>query len=693
MHPAIPALLSLLLGAPPAPNRLPPDLPPEIYAWFWQEQEFRPGGYRRFIDMVAENSNFGLLTTSFRIPAREITFPESHDQVKRAVEYAHARGFRVALDLDVRLARGTFRKQYPDQQQWMLRVRVFPASQRRMEIESLRLSDHMTAPDGEYELLSGRFLRAFRGDLEPADVRVVEESAKRVVIETAESQGEIIVAAAFEYRTPDVFAPALLKFQQSIYEQYGDIPLDGALKDEWGFPPVYGRGPRQGDFWYSEHFSQAYRNAGGGDLLRDCALMFTGRGGTHAERLAAVNRYVRLVLDRNAEIERHYYDTMKRVWGPGAFAGTHATWGIMPTGDAFKNGYDWWQAPRDYGQTDEDWPYPVRTSLAKKWGKPVWFNQYYNSDPESYAPEVWRAARNGGRMNVHPLWPASLGEERQLALFRSPAIRAGNRIRLLNYVSKAPIDSPVAVVFGHTAALNWLEPHFADLGLDFADGLGRLGYRADVIPSTEIESGALKIEGDWVRYGAQRYRALVFLNPKWELPATFEFLKRAAGTNTLVFLRGKEMPGVYADATPGRVVRWLDGSYTAHPLQPADLSHLTDGTCLLARGEKDPSGDPIDETFHCGGTRVRARATGVFAIRLSASGEVLSLAASDLRFLDAGKLRLELAVPTGLALWRNTDGAYEGVVQGSAQIPAALQAIAKNWTRLAAAPDRGRKER
>jgi len=676
-----------VLAAGSAPNRLPRELPPEIYAWFWQQAEFQPGGYKPFIDLIADHSNFGLLTTSLRVPAREIAFPETHDQIRRAVGYAHTRGLRVALDLDVRLARGTFLKRYPDQQQWMLRLRSFPAPARRLTIEPVRLNDHMTAPGGEYEILAGRFVRAFDAKLEPVEVRVIEQSGRGVTVETSRAGGEIIVAAAFEYRTPDVFAPALLEFQNGIHEQYRDVPLDGALKDEWGFPPVYNRGPREGDFWYSGFFEKAYREAGGGDMVRDCALMFTGAGGSPAERAAAVNRYERLILERNSRIERHFYENVKRIWGRDAFAGTHATWGIMPTGDAFKNGYDWWWAPRDYGQTDEDWPYPVRTSLAKKWGKPVWYNQYYNSDPEAYAPELWRAARNGGRLNVHPLYPASLSEDRHLALLGSPAMRAGARIRLLNYITRAPIDSPVAVVFGHAAALNWVGPHFADLGLEFADELARSGYRADVIPSTEIESGALELRDEWVVYGAQRYRALVFLNPDFEPPGTFAFLKRAAGSKTLVFKRGgEEIPGVYDSPSPGRVARWLDGSYRAHPLQPADLSLLTDGTCLLARGEKDPGGDPIEETFYCGGRRVAARATGVFAIRFTSTGDLDALAASGLRFLEAGKLRIELAQPVDTALWRGADGRMEGVVQRAQAVPAALRGLAARWSFLSSIP-------
>jgi hypothetical protein len=49
--------------------------------------------------------------------------------------------------------------------------------------------------------------------------------------------------------------------------------------------------------------------------------------------------------------------------------------------------------------------------------------------------------------------------------------------------------------------------------MDYARELGRLGFPADVIPSSEIQSGALRLGDDgFVTYGAQRYRGLVVLN-------------------------------------------------------------------------------------------------------------------------------------------------------------------------------------
>ena len=142
------------------------------------------------------------------------------------------------------------------------------------------------------------------------------------------------------------------------------------------------------------------------------------------------------------------------------------------------------------------------------------------------------------------------------------------------------------------------------------------------------------------------------------------------------------------DPTPSRVAHSLDewhaplmAQYRVEVPPLADQSRLTDGTCFLARGESDPAGDPIEETFYCGFFRVRAKATGVFGIKLSPKGDLESLAASELRFVEAGNFRLELTVPMDLALWRE-NGRLRGVVQGASKPPAALLELTRDWTVL-----------
>ncbi|HEX5433606.1 MAG TPA: hypothetical protein VFY05_05170 [Candidatus Angelobacter sp.] len=712
--------------------RLPNWTYPENYATGWTPSDLKPQGYEPALNLIANHSPFNLVEEHMTSVGHEITDPVVHAQVKRAVAYAHKLGLQIFFDLDVRLARNTFLRKHPDQQQWMLRVRPFQLSRRnatRIEIDPALERDHMTPRGSSYEVLAGRLVRVYRAvsgaqqadhDLEDitSSCRVIEQSTKRVVVSIPSDawrpSAKAIVVVGFEYEYPAIFSPSIIGFQRSILKEYGDTHMDGVDKDEWGYPPVYNEGLKSGDFWYSKWFSAAYTQAGGGEFVHDCVLMALGFGGTYQQRVADVNRYEHLILMGNVKIEQTYYRDVKQIFGPQAWVGIHATWGFMPTGDAFKNGYDWWRAKRSWGGTDEDFPMSLATALAKKMGLPVWYNQFYRGIDDFYM-RIWQAARNGGRLSF-------LGSPRRI--FDPKLMRAETRIRLLNFITKAPLNCPVAVVFGHAASLNWVGPDFGDLGWAFAHRLRELGFPADDIPSSEIQDGALRITKDgWVAYGPQRYRALVFLNPDYEPASTFDFLRRATASKTFVFIRGTGtytfdgarrnrqetlVPGAVMNSTPEQVATFLYGQvYPAgnpHISNPVDLSHLTDGTCILARGgNENPSGREIQGTFYCrngitGGTsKVTMHATGIFGIRLSNSGRVDALAASDLRFVDVRKaltfrrstgpeFQLSFDHPIDLAIWRDPDGQWRGVVQNVRVIPASLLHLTKNWIRLALPP-------
>jgi hypothetical protein len=149
---------------------LPASVPPEIVEFLWGKNELQADGYKPFLDLTAAHSPFGLvlvLTEHSWEPRWDITNPELHNTMKDAAAYAHQRGLRIAFDLDVRLARGAFLQQHPDQQQWMLRIRRFPLAQGRSVVARLqpaREQDHMTTPGGRFEVLAGRLMAVYLAD-------------------------------------------------------------------------------------------------------------------------------------------------------------------------------------------------------------------------------------------------------------------------------------------------------------------------------------------------------------------------------------------------------------------------------------------------------------------------------------------------------------------------------------------------
>lgn len=162
-----------------------------------------------------------------------------------------------------------------------------------------------------------------------------------VIIETASGAGvkgrctgtdpsradRILVLVEFELFTPDVFSPHLIAYQRELLELYADLPLRGAVKDEWGFPPTSTRIIQHRAFWYSSGYEDAYRKASNGrSLLDDLPLMALAFRGRATERARAINRFMFLNLQRQRTIEEAYYRDVKAIFGEQAYVTKHATW-------------------------------------------------------------------------------------------------------------------------------------------------------------------------------------------------------------------------------------------------------------------------------------------------------------------------------------------------------------------------------
>lgn len=349
-------------------------------------------------------------------------------------------------------------------------------------------------------------------------------------------------------------------------------------------------------------------------------------------------------------------------------------------------------------------------------------------------------------MNFHILYPSSPPySERGKDLLRSNVPRGDCRIRLLNFISNSPVDCRVAVIFGHACAMNWAGPAYDDVGTELTDIFWQAGYYADLIPSSEIRDQALRVDEDGnIWYGRQRYAAVVLYHPEFETAATAEFFRKAATGKTLLYRVGdwtknfdakpfdrdealpsgikpasdikacastviaelrnlgiepqtpatltfpkwhgpETVPEVYEPNGPDTVPvaeRQAMGR-TSAALPSSGICRLIDGTVILASGEDDVLGDPIRKTLKVKGRDVTFDAVGVAAVRTDGNGKVEALAAGGLKSFKAGDLSIELAQRIDLALWRDANGEWKGVLQDhNGPVPDALLAITKNWTRL-----------
>lgn len=713
---------------------------PTLGCWFWSEKEFEPDGFQPFIDQVSTHSAYNYLTTSIRAPKKEVTDNDVHDQIKAASQYATDRNISMIMDLDVRLARKKFMELYPDELQEMLILKEVELSANtpiETTIKSIDLGDHYTHQTTNYIALKGSVVRiyAYTRDslgIDATSLKNITDDCKELFISkdsiriqlplnTNGNKRKACIMTSFTHFTPDVFAPHIIDFQHEIIKQYGDTQLAGACKDEWGFPPNFTGNPTKNQFWFSKHRAEAYnKKTNGRELIADCLLMSLGIKGQENQRNYAINNFMEMSWQRNGAIENAFYNSVKEVFGPKGIVATHPTWWPYPDLREFKkNGLSWWVATRDWAQTDEMTPFAIRTALAKKWRSPIWYNMFYAKNRTPYEESVWSSILAGGRINYHRPYPTESKEDSRTELLRGDLMKAESKVRLLNYISESPIDSRVAVIFGHAAAMNWTNDAYNSVGLEVANRLWERGYPTDLIPSSEIENKNIYIDDEgWVCYGLQRYSSVILYNPEFEKPSTsvlFNKVKKGTtqlykvGQNTKnfnseVITSENNLPESLAksyDVTSvvSEVTHYLQ-SQNISPQTPANLKlkgfrhtspappttgfcRLIDGTLIQVAGSKNVAGDTITSTVNINNHTVSFDAIGIAAVRLDTNGNPNTISAAGLKHFKSGNFEIHLKSRVDIALWKDESNQWIGVIQGhNGVIPKELLSITKKWKQL-----------
>ena len=719
--------------------RLPNTVMPELANWFWFDKEFLPEGYKEYLDKVSSHSTFGLISASIRMHKRELTEESVHSQLKLAANYALQHGIGLTADLDVRAARRYFEAHYPEELQEMLILREVNLSNEKTSnavVKSHDLNDHYTGRTVHYIPLKSQLLRvyAYSSDINGIDGKTLTDITEscQVKYNSKDSIGielpktnlngvnKACILTSFTHLSPDLFSPHLLSFQREIINRYRDIPLAGAFKDEWGFPISHDK--THTEVWYSKFRAQDYaKRTNGRDLLYDCLLMKFGIQGKLSEQQKAINYFMIQSLERNHEIEDDFYKATKEAFGPKAVVLAHATWWPFPSQFEYtKNGLDWWVATRDWAQTDEITPFGVRTALSKKWGSSVWYNMYYSSKVEDYPIALWTSVLGGGRVSFHPVYPSTEKNKNiHFDFLTKPLLIAESRIRLLNFISNAPLDCHVAVIFGHANTMNWAGSQFDDPGMDLVSNLWREGIATDLIPTSEIANGSLKVDKDgYVTYGKQRYDVAILYHPEFEGNTTGMFFSNPNLKSTRLIRLGNwtrnfdaeivnatsllprkmstiitnsEAVSEALDVLNDRKIELQSPATTllkgfncvSNAPPTSGFSHLLDGTFVQIAATNNKAGDPIQSTVKLKNQSVTFDAVGLAAVRLDDQGNLEALAAGGLSYFAVGNFALKLKNPLDLSIWKDKNRQWHGVVQGSkGKIPKALLKITKDWVQL-----------
>jgi hypothetical protein len=716
-------------------RRLPVDVLPENAFWGFITRDF-PDGMKAFNRMVDEGfakSTYNCVTLTLRCNP-ELGDAETMSAAKAFFAKARAAGVKVYMDVDPRIARREFFARWPNERQGLAYVTTStPTNGIAVFSHTFKSkTDHMTGgARNSYRPVAARVAAAFAvrrladGTLDLSKRRPVDVVPDVAVQEYRSESGggytdhatiyvtgkvsglaadeTLVVVAVADYYSIDVFSPYLIPFVRELMARYKELGADGGMRDEWGFFPEQNRDLRT--LWWSPHIAAAYKAACGRDLLADIPLMAVGPKGD-AARAEAIGAFMKLILARNVEIEQDFYATDKRIFGADTYVVKHPTWysSFCPQ-EYFHNGFDWWQARRDWAQGDENAPIYALNAIAKKWGGPVWLNEGYTATPERNVFRVWTYAMCGGRQVYHGLYgnPAAMKkyiempwEESRLRktidLLAPGNVTAQSRVRLPNLITRAQVDSPIAFVFGHERLVDWSGDAWNDHGERQILGLLAQGWWCDAYPASECAIGTFSVDADgYLRVGQQRYLAVLLHNLSGGERRAFDAIVGGRAIKTRIF-GGDEGDAVRTYMEQVGAVRQpsVKGNTQAGSVypEPDGTLRLIDGTAIRVRADWDhPRGLAIDEVLESNGTKVSVVAEGLCAVRAE-KGQVVALAAGGLTRVEGPGLALALDRPEDVALLK-IDGEWHGIWQtpeADMPVPAALAALTPHWIRLLLPP-------
>jgi hypothetical protein len=548
---------------------------PQILYWFWDEGTIAGKQYLKDIDRMAEKSPFDLvmLTSRFKDNMGFWRTKDLKPYMADAVRYAHEKGLKIAIQL------------WPMNRVPELTVPDYPIDTK--DAESLVNEGELTLNAlGKGRIVNipktARLNRIIRSELVNVwlfkktsdgfyDPSTLKEAEKEWIITGLNDDFSITVnirapekyagytayvLTEHYFHFPDVLSAEHFNVFKKMLDDYSDIPFDGAGLDENGNMGILSgnvlkdRNMYMDDRTWSDAFENHLRKTGISDPVR---LLFDMRYAPENKpeiRIKAINKYFDERLKGPVVVERLFYDYVKKLYGQDAFIGCHSTFHNSLTGtDIWTTGVDWWDLPREYGQTDEGQPMPDRMGIGISGTEPLVYNMYYSRSKDAMLNEALSTAAYGIREHYHAWndvqgWGKDVGDDDFLEDVRP----VEERVRLLNLFDPAAPKLSLLAIYNFPYMLNW----FPDAGrknrmgtrdvnwASLANNIWKAGYPCATIPSTWLERGMLTVRKDRkVQIKDRVFDAVVFFEPQYGKPATLAFLKELADKKVALMTLGE----------------------------------------------------------------------------------------------------------------------------------------------------------
>jgi len=689
-------------------ERIPDIGNPEMLYWFISPNEMKDHAYIRDLDLIAANSPFNFIFLTEREGADFYDYPVMHSLFRDLVARARAKGIKVGLQL------WPNEKHVPDDQtqgivvEKELTLDVQGHADYTAESHGIRSSDD--PPTYHNECVRSALLRVYvfkktgEGEYVPGSVIDATDSthegarapcsiALHIHAPARLSGYTAYVMTIHYHRYPDMFSKFMEDSFVDAMKNYKDVGFEGAALDEFKYIVLgKARGEQFRERLYTNNMAVFYRHRTGKDLIRTLFDMRYSPKGNARVRVRAINDYFDMLRLGPLRVEQEFYKATTKIFGPQAFHGIHDTFhNHLESDEIWATGINWWEVPRDYGQSDEITPYTTQLGIGLNHPKPVEYRQHYGS-VHSFLEDGINDARFNVRVHYHALndehgWGADMRDPMMLKTVSA----VEDKVRLLNYFDAPRPAMNVLYLFGYPALANWFPIESQRNEWDINGSLKaeqkavdawNAGYRGAFASSNLIQEGKITTDGrGGVLYGGHRFTALVFIGPQYSKASTLDLLEQFTAAGGRLMLDGTATEDFTGDDIHVRFNKLAQKAVATSfdidamirlgvpKLAIEDGAVYEDGSVVLTDIDSLSDNQPKPFSISVEGHTWSGAYIGLLAIKSDAQGHLLKLAAGGLKQLNCdGKAVVTLGSASDVILLQGENGEFSGFVRGDATI-------------------------
>jgi len=660
---------------------------PQIAYWFITPDLLENVKYLKDLERVAADSPFDLLFLTARDGTDFFDHKTMHPVFEKLVKRAHDLGLKIGLQLS---PDGSKEKPLEENDGLVsekeMVLDAMGKAKCTMETYNVRGAEPVKS-----ELLKAyAFRRTKEGFYDPetlhditSQCKSVSESPERVsigIVLGATFSGYRVYLMAIHYRNyGNLFSDYYVRSYNSILEKYADIPFDGTGLDEFSHMGIKTPGNLyHGEFRerrYCIPFSKMFLKKYGKPLEEELFQMRHAPEGNEAVRIAAINRYMEEMRKATRRIEQAFRDRSRALFGDSIFSGLHNTF-HRGTDELWHTGRNWWNLPRQYGQTDELATKSVQLGMMYSYPKNILYNMFYHQSADVILQKAAADLHFNVRTHYHALndkngrWGFSLEKPEFLNRVNPLEMRA----RLLNRFNPAPPKTDLLIVFGFEAMTNWYPDTTYRDAYDMNDehtqiiqkaaAVWNSGYLNALVPADAIVDGKLGLdEKNHPVYNGHVFQSMVFLYPQYSKEPTIRFLEKFAESGGKLMIEGPAKYDYHGNDVSSRFQAIYEkatvNAFSMDRVEELGIPkndipngcRMEDGSIVMSDLVSIEKNTPEAFSLMMDGDRYEGAYTGVLAILANKKEGLLKLACGNFKELKKnGSVILELKKPADMYL-------------------------------------------